>query len=69
MPRPGKRQLNVFVSEESFEAWRRFADEHGVSVTALIEAIGRTLPDKPSGFLAEAVREARRVDSERRRPK
>lgn len=70
MPRPGKKQLNVFLTEESFHEWRAFCDEHGVSVTALIEAIGRALPElpaRPSGFIADAIREARRVDSQRRR--
>lgn len=70
MPRPGKKQLNVFVSEASFDAWRDFCSEHGCTVTALIEAIGHRLaevPSHPGGLLADAVREARRIDSARRR--
>lgn len=69
MPRPGKKQLNVFVSEESFQAWRRFADAQGVSVTALIEAMGLELAtvDRLSPTLRSLVVRARQVDAERRR--
>ena len=69
MPRPGKKQLNVFVSEESFQAWRRFADAQGVSVTALIEAVGLELAsvERPSPTLRSIVARARQVDTERRR--
>lgn len=70
MPRPGKRQLNVFLTEESYDAWRAFCDEQGVSVTAMIEALGlmfTKLPERPGGLLGEAVKEARRLDGQRRR--
>lgn len=70
MPRPGKRQLNVFLSDESFDAWRTFCGAHGVSVTAMIEAMGlalKELPERPSGVVADVIKNARRIDVERRR--
>jgi hypothetical protein len=60
----------VFLSDESFDAWRDFCDQHGVSVTAMIEAMGlalKQLPERPSGVVADVVKEARRIDGQRRR--
>jgi hypothetical protein len=69
VPRPGKRQLNVWLTEESFDAWRTFCEEQGVSVTAMLEAMGLALAkvQRPSGVVADVVKEARRLDGERRR--
>ena len=68
MGREGKKQVNVWVSEEAFENLRAFADEHGITVTALLEALGRSLPPaRTPRWLAEVIAEARRVDAERRR--
>jgi hypothetical protein len=69
VPRQGKRQLNVFVDEAAFEALRVFADEQGVSVTALINALGLVLGGVPklSPTLKQLVERARQTDVERRR--
>lgn len=70
MARPGKTQLNAFLTNESYEAWRDFCAEQGCTMTALIEAIGRHLPTatlRSGGIISDAIRDARRIDSERRR--
>jgi hypothetical protein len=59
----------VFVDEEAFEALRVFADEQGVSVTALINGLGLFLADEPnlSPTLRQIIERARQTDVERRR--
>lgn len=58
----------VRVSDEAREQWKDFADRHGVSVSALLEAMAETLPrevDDPA--LLRVIEEARAIDVERRR--
>lgn len=57
----------MFVSDRAFEGLRSFAETYGVSVTATIDAIGigmaelgRMPPQR------DVVREARRIDADRR---
>jgi hypothetical protein len=58
---------------ESYEAWRLFARARGVTVTGLLEALGRRLAnmDQPDArlppLLRDAVMEARTIDDDRRR--
>ena len=67
------RQMTQQLSEESYEGWRLWARSRGVSVTALIEALGRRLAtmDQPEArlppLLRDALAEARQVDDDRRR--
>jgi hypothetical protein len=72
-----RRQLHGYVSTEAFEAWHSFARKHGVSVTALFEALAeplRTGTGKSEGelplLLRSALQDARRVAATRstRRP-
>lgn len=69
VPRQGKRQLNVFIDEEAFNALREFADDQGVTVTALVNGLGLLLAEHPnlSPTLRQIVERARRTDVERRR--
>ena len=61
------------LSPTAHDGWRLFARSRGVSVTALMEAIGRRLGDldqpeaKLPPLLREAVAEAREIDDDRRR--
>jgi hypothetical protein len=68
---PDRRPLNVFLSQEAFDGLREFADAQHVTVSALIEAIGRVLSTvdetRIPPLLRRAVQEAREIDIERRR--
>ncbi len=61
-------RLNAELSDEAHDAWRAFAHAHGVSVTALLEAVGLALREQvpPSDALEAVVESARLIDSERR---
>jgi len=65
--------VHAYLTVESHQAWQTFAEENGVSVTGLIEAIGRELTvemqaaDDPIDVRQDWVRRARRIDAERRR--
>jgi hypothetical protein len=64
--------INVSVSQEAYDGWRGFAAVHGSNVTALVEAIGRTLAslDDPEAnlppLLRTTVQQSRLIDAERR---
>jgi hypothetical protein len=64
-----RKALHAYLSDEAHETWHTVAADHGVSVSALLEALAAELPrvgtdaDGPVGI----VRRARRVDAERRR--
>jgi hypothetical protein len=56
------------MSDEARDRWKRFADHHGVSVSALLEAMAEALPHPPeSPELIAVIEEARAIDVERRR--
>ncbi len=61
-----RKALHAYVSDEAHEAWHEAAAEHGVSASAILEAlapiIDRLMADEP--YLA---RNARKVDAARRR--
>jgi hypothetical protein len=62
----GRRMLNAYLTEEAHDGWHEFAREHGVTVSALLEVLGRRLragelPDRSS-----MVAEARGIDAQRR---
>ncbi len=66
---PAKKVIHANVSEEAFSSWVSFSAEHGISVTGVVEALGRMGPlvsGKPV-TLSQLVKEARTVDGERRR--
>lgn len=73
MPNPPERlAIHAYVSEEAFYAWRDFADEAGMSVTSVVEAIGQVIRDDPEDWdrIAEAlnlIKKGRRIDADRRR--
>lgn len=74
-PEPG-RSIHALVSAEAHKAWQDFGTEHGVSVSALLEALAEILPvldphspltpAKRSKPMLGLIRAARLVDSDRR---
>lgn len=71
---PEERQaLHAYLSEQAHTAWQTFAEENGVSVTGLLEALGVTLSDEidAAGDAADIrqdwVKQGRKIDAQRRR--
>jgi hypothetical protein len=65
---PQRKALHAYLSDEAHEIWHAVAADHGVSVSALLEALAADLASDHSHADFEAVvRRARRVDAERRR--
>jgi hypothetical protein len=69
-----RRILQASLSERSFDAWHVFAEDNGVTVTGLLEALGTQLAADidVAGTLEvrqDWTRAARRVDAQRRRRK
>ena len=65
-----RRGLHVKISDEAHTGWRQFCDDHGISLAALMESIGRRMADgrmRWTDQIEEIVGEARRVDEERKR--
>lgn len=64
----GRRQIHVKVCPVAWNAWEMFARKQGVSMAALIDAIGHQLAEaKPGPLQSAAVNEAREIDANRRR--
>lgn len=63
-----RRPMPVRITDESRDAWKMFAREHGVTVTSLIETLGIALTDvtRLPGVISEAIEAARVLDGERR---
>lgn len=59
------------MSDEARDLWTAAAQRHGVSVSALLEAMADELPDEPEDVLPPRGRaiiaKARDIDAERRR--
>lgn len=62
-----RRAIHAYLSQEAHESWRAFADENGVSVSALLEAYAALLQDLGDDGRSAIVGAARMIDSERRR--
>lgn len=74
----GRKALHAYVSDESHSAWHEYAEEEGVSVSALLEVVGddirialeseRSIDRDPvRSPLAAMVKRARKIDARRRR--
>lgn len=74
----GRRAIHAFTSFAAHDRWHEFALEQGVSVSALLESFSEVLdmfdPDAPNTTPAELrsriaglVKNARRIDGDRRR--
>lgn len=56
----------VALDDDTIERWRRFARTNGVTISSLIEALGRQIDDDdPSDLLRHAVVDAREIMAER----
>lgn len=66
--RPGTKQLNAHLSEEAYERLRTFAAENGSSMVSFLEALCLKLdPDQIPRWLQDVVKDARRIEADRRR--
>jgi hypothetical protein len=57
------------MSDDARDQWKEFADRHGISVSALLEASAALLPTEPvkDPRVLAVIEEARAIDVERRR--
>lgn len=58
--------VQVRVSEDARDGLHRFCFDHGITVTAMIEALGVQLAETGKCNVPEMVAAARRIDYERR---
>ncbi|MBI2798322.1 hypothetical protein HYX70_03450 [Candidatus Saccharibacteria bacterium] len=68
---PTKKPLHAYLSKKAHDAWQEASDEAGVSMSALLEAIGLSWAEKPPTEDAEwfdaIAGRARKIDTFRRR--
>lgn len=64
-----RRAIHAYLSSDAYMSLQAFADDNGVSMSAVLEALAKTLKSKGSGATAhkELVAAARNVDASRRR--
>lgn len=68
-----RQALHAYLSEQAHEAWQGYAEENGVSVTGLLEALGLDLSAEvdAAGDATDVrqswVKQGRRIDAQRRR--
>jgi hypothetical protein len=68
-----RRAIHAYVSDTAHDQWHNFATHHGVTVSAILEALGPTLdqatdtPYDPNHPCNTIIAEARRIDTKRRR--
>lgn len=68
-----KSSKHVRICEVSSDGWLLYCDTHGVSLTAMMDALGHVLgemayePDDVGPKVAQATQLARRIDVARRR--
>ena len=68
-----RQALHAYLSSEAHSAWQTFAEDNGVSVTGLLEALGLQLVDELAAdddateVRQDWVRDGRRIDAHRRR--
>lgn len=65
----GRARLNLDVSEESHAGFTEFAKRHGMSVSVLLDVLGRHLDDDSfkQAALHQMIAEGRELTHERRR--
>lgn len=62
-----RRSVNAFLTDEARQGWTEFARTSHVTVSALLEVLGRRLNEgRPPVLDSEAVAEARNIDGDRR---
>ena len=70
----GRKALHAYVSDAAHDHWHGFAEEQGVSVSAILEALAPELNPDPAisrerlgERLTTVVKSARKIDAQRRR--
>jgi hypothetical protein len=67
--KPKRQAIHAYLSQEAHEAWGDFAAANGVSLTSLIEALGRELMEEPTEAGPDRIdwiRVARSIDAKNR---
>ena len=67
-----RKALHAYLTDQAHQAWSTFAEENGVSITGLLEALGITLSEELDGAPPDKIRQpwiraGRKVDALRRR--
>ncbi len=63
---PERRLLQVRLTDEARAGLDRFSTRRGITLTALLEALGHQLADDDTWMPLELVARAREIDAERR---
>ena len=69
----GNRQaIHAYLDAGTHQAWVDWSEEEGISITGMLEAIGRMIVEEPEDWQRIAigmglVKKARRIDATRRR--
>lgn len=65
-----RRKLNAYVTDDAFNGWRNLADTHHVTVSGMVEALGRLMASvdeqRPPAWLRNVMRDAASIDVENR---
>ncbi len=68
-----RKAIHAYVTNDAHEQWQSFAADAGVSVSAMLEVLGSSLPStkfptrEPEIEMTDLIRNARKVDAQRRR--
>jgi hypothetical protein len=70
----GPKAIHAYLSPEAKDAWGQMAEDNGISITGLMEALGYQWADEiaanggeADGLYRPLIKAARKVDAERRR--
>jgi hypothetical protein len=67
-----RQALHAYLDSDTHQAWTDWTEDQGISVTGMLEAIGRMLIEQPEDWeritdAIDLVKKARRIDAKRRR--
>ncbi|MEJ5254746.1 MAG: hypothetical protein WHS89_05295 [Acidimicrobiales bacterium] len=67
-----RRAIHAYLTAESHDTWHRVAEESGVSLSGLLEALATDMAENPPDAGGhprwdDVVKSARRIDAQRRR--
>lgn len=68
---PNTTKVTLRLTQEARRGWERIALRHGLTLTALAEAIGQAFDERPDVMASvpewqQVIAEAQRIDQERR---
>jgi hypothetical protein len=71
MTTPVRKALHAYLSDEAYETWHRFAEDRGISLGAVLTALGPALSDPTEMTtgqkLAAVITQAEEAERETRR--